>query len=289
MVYQTKNIKRLSIIIASVVFAITLSQFLSIDTTDNHKYINSSYVCSHFAYDLIMNASRYNLYLDYVYLEDRNHMVVGCYDPIAGKYVFVEPQTDRITGYDEVADKNFTVTVLRQATVYGLSYRMRFDLAVNGMVKALFENGKIRIMRDGTQWRPFVHVKDTSIAFIKVMESEPEPINGQTFNVGSNDQNIQIFDLAKTIAEACGQEFKYEWYGDPDKRSYKVSFDKIREVLGYETKHSIAEGAKEIWQKLSEGTLNPKDPRTITVKWYKQMVQTPNRNAQTHKERRNKQ
>jgi len=172
-----------------------------------------------------------------------------------------------------LADKNFVVAVLRQATVYGFSYRMRFDLAVNGMVKALFENGKIRIMRDGTQWRPFVHVKDTSTAFIKVMESEPELVNGQTFNVGSNGQNIQIFNLAKTIAEACGQEFKYEWYGDPDRRSYKVSFDKIRKVLGYETKHSIAEGAKEIWQKLSEGTLNPKDPRTITVKWYKHLIE----------------
>jgi len=86
------------------------------------------------------------------------------------------------------------------------------------------------------------------------MESEPELINGQTFNVGSNNQNIQTFKLAKTIAKACGQEFKYEWYGDPDKRSYKVSFDKIRKALGYETKHSIAEGAKEIWQKLTEGT-----------------------------------
>jgi len=184
-----------------------------------------------------------------------------------------------------LADKNFTVTVLRQATVYGFSYRMRFDLAVNGMVKALFENGKIRIMRDGTQWRPFVHVKDTSMAFIKVMESESELINGQTFNVGSNNQNIQIFNLGKTVAEACGKEFKYEWYGDPDKRSYKVSFNKIREVLGYETKHSIAEGAKEIWQKLSEGTLKPKGPKNHNSK----MVQTPNRNAQTHKERKNKQ
>ena len=73
--------------------------------------------------------------------------------------------------------------------------------------------------------------------------------------------------------KACGQEFKYEWYGDPDKRSFKVSFNKIRKVLGYETKHSIAEGAKEIWQKLSEGTLDPKDPRTITVKWYKHLIE----------------
>lgn len=172
-----------------------------------------------------------------------------------------------------LADKNFTVTILRQATVYGFSYRMRFDLAINGMVKALFEDKKIKIMRDGTQWRPFVHVKDTSMAFIKVIESEPELVNNQIFNVGSNDQNIQIFDLAKTIAEACGQEFKYEWYGDPDRRSYRVNFDKIKKTLGYETKYTIAEGAREIWQKLSEGTLDPKDPRTITVKWYKHLIE----------------
>jgi len=115
--------KKLGVVIALVVFTITLSQFLSIDRTDNHKYINSSYVCSHFAYDLIMNASRYNLYLDYVYLEDRNHMVVGCYDPIAGKYVFVEPQTDRIIGYGEVAAKNFTVFRVWDMPMYYLNYR----------------------------------------------------------------------------------------------------------------------------------------------------------------------
>jgi len=115
--------KKLGVVIALVVFTITLSQFLSIDTTDNHKYINSSYVCSHFAYDLIMNASRYNLYLDYVYLRDTNHMLVGCYDPIAGKYVFVEPQTDRIIGYDEVVAKNFTVFRVWDTPMYYLNYR----------------------------------------------------------------------------------------------------------------------------------------------------------------------
>lgn len=82
---------------------------------------------------------------------------------------------------------------------------------------------------------------------------------------GSDNQNIQIFDLAKTVAESCGQEFKYEWYGDPDKRSYKVSFDKIRKVLGYKTQHGIAEWAKEIWQKLFEGSKNNNG----------KMVQTP--------------
>jgi len=90
---------------------------------------------------------------------------------------------------------------------------------VNGMVKALFESGKLRIMRDGTQWRPFVHVKDTSMAFIKVMESEPELVNGQIFNVGSNSQNIQMFKLAKTIAEACGNNSNTNGMGIQTKES----------------------------------------------------------------------
>ncbi|ADI32010.1 NAD-dependent epimerase/dehydratase [Staphylothermus hellenicus DSM 12710] len=171
-----------------------------------------------------------------------------------------------------LGDRKFTVTVLRQATVYGYSYRMRFDLAVNGMVRSLYKYGVIKVMRDGTQWRPFVHVKDTSNAFIKVLESDEELVNREVFNVGSNDQNIQIFELARKIAEACGQEFRYEWYGSPDKRSYRVDFSKIRDRLGYRTRFKIEDGAREVWNALVNGLLDPDDPRTITVKWYKKLL-----------------
>jgi len=174
----------------------------------------------------------------------------------------------------QLADDKFTVTALRQATVYGLSYRMRFDLAVNGMVRALFKTGKIRIMRDGTQWRPFVHVKDTSTAFITVIEADPELVNGQVFNVGSDEQNIQIFNLAKTVAEACGQEFNYEWYGSPDKRSYRVTFRKIRDILRFTPYYTIVDGAREVWNALENGIVDPDDPRTITVKWYKHLIES---------------
>jgi nucleoside-diphosphate-sugar epimerase len=172
-----------------------------------------------------------------------------------------------------LADKTFCVTALRQATVYGFSYRMRFDLAINSMVLGLFKNGKISIMRDGTQWRPFVHVKDTSNAFIRVIEAENDIVNGQIFNVGSNDQNFQIFPLAKLIAESIGVEFNYEWYGSPDNRSYRVSFDKIKNVLKFSPKYTPKEGAREIFQALKEGKLIPDDPRTITVKWYKNLLE----------------
>jgi nucleoside-diphosphate-sugar epimerase len=172
-----------------------------------------------------------------------------------------------------LADKNFSATVLRQATVYGFSYRMRFDLAINGMTLGYYRNGKIPIMRDGKQWRPFVNIKDTSRAFIKVLETEPDLVRGQIFNVGSNEQNIQIFDLAKLVAEACNLPFNYEWYGDCDTRSYQVSFNKIKEILNYKPETTINQGAKNVFDALNDGTLNPDDPRMITVKWYKHLLE----------------
>lgn len=172
-----------------------------------------------------------------------------------------------------LADKSFTVTALRQATVYGLSPRMRFDLAINGMTLGFFKNGKIPIMRDGEQWRPFIHVKDTSNVFMKVLEADPELVNGQVFNAGSNEQNIQIFNLAKLIAESINLPFNYEWYGSPDKRSYRVSFNKIKETLNFKPQYTPKEGAKEVFDALKDGRVSGDDPRTITVKWYKHLLE----------------
>ncbi len=173
----------------------------------------------------------------------------------------------------ELGDRNFTTTVLRQATVYGLSRRMRFDLAINGMVLALFKTKKIKIMRDGTQWRPFVHVKDTSMAFIKVLEAERDVVNKQIFNIGSNEQNYRIFELAKNVCTAINLPFDYEWYGSPDNRNYRVSFNKAMNILNFKPSHSPEEAAREIYSALQEGKLNPDDPRWITVQWYKKLLE----------------
>jgi len=171
-----------------------------------------------------------------------------------------------------LADDNFCVTVLRQATVYGLSPRMRFDLAINGMVLGFYKNKKIPIMRDGTQWRPFVHVKDTSRAFITVLESDPSTVNKEIFNVGSNEQNIQILPLAKLIAEAIDLSFEFEWYGSPDKRSYRVDFTKIEKVLGFEPKYTPRDGAREVYDALVEGRITD-SIKTRTVEWYKYLLE----------------
>lgn len=166
---------------------------------------------------------------------------------------------------------NFIVTTLRQATVYGLSRRMRFDLAINGMTLSLFKQGSVKIMRDGTQWRPMIHVKDTSRAFIAVLEADPALINGEIFNVGSDDQNLQIRPLAERLSGAVGIPYVEDWYGDPDRRSYRVSFKKIKERLNYKNLFTPEQGAKEIFAALKNGALKD-EPITRTVEWYKSLI-----------------
>ncbi|MBI2078693.1 MAG: SDR family oxidoreductase [Euryarchaeota archaeon] len=170
-----------------------------------------------------------------------------------------------------LASERFTSTALRQATVYGLSKRMRFDLAINGMTLALFKEGLVKVMRDGTQWRPMVHIRDTSRAFVRVLESEPGKVSGEIFNVGSEDQNLQVLPLARRLSEALGIPFKEAWYGDPDHRSYRVSFRKIRERIGYATEVTPEDGAREIYAALKAGTVTD-GPMTRTVEWYKSLL-----------------
>ncbi len=170
-----------------------------------------------------------------------------------------------------LSDSDFSVTILRQATVYGLSQRMRFDLAINGMVLGLFKNREIPVMRDGNQWRPFIHVKDTSKAFMTVIESPEKKVNGEVFNVGSNEQNYQIRPLAEIVGEALPVPLKIEWYGSPDKRSYRVNFDKIKKTLGFRPDYTPREGALEVYEALESGRTKD-STKTKTVEWYKHLL-----------------
>ena len=173
-----------------------------------------------------------------------------------------------------LASPEFCVTALRFATLYGPSARMRFDLAVNGMVLGATRTGKIPVARDGNQWRPFLHVRDAARAIRAVLDANPSEVNGQVFNAGSDDQNFQIQPLAATVAGAMRSKPSLEWYGDPDARSYRVSFRKIVERLGFHPKHTVAEAVAEIEVGLSKGTLTP-TMATRTVDWYKHLLTDP--------------
>jgi nucleoside-diphosphate-sugar epimerase len=169
-----------------------------------------------------------------------------------------------------LADERFCVVVLRQATVYGLSPRMRFDLAINGMTFGAWKTGRLPLMRDGTQWRPMVHVRDTARAQLFMLEVDSAKVNGQIFNVGSADNTYRIGPLGKLVAETVAKSVEIEWYGDPDRRSYRVGFGKI-EALGYRAEKTAADGVVEICEALEAGTVD-KTQQTITLDWYKELT-----------------
>ena len=169
-----------------------------------------------------------------------------------------------------LADETYCVVVLRQATVYGLAPRMRFDLAINGMTFGAWKTGRLPLMRDGTQWRPMVHVRDTARAQMFMLATDPAKVNGQIFNVGSDGNTYQIGPLGRLVAGYVPKEVEVEWYGDPDERSYRVAFDKI-EALGYRTELTAADGVAEICEALEAGSVD-KTVRTITLDWYRELA-----------------
>ena len=169
-----------------------------------------------------------------------------------------------------LADESFCVVVLRQATVYGISPRMRFDLAVNGMTYGAWKTGQLPLMRDGTQWRPMVHVRDTARALTFMLEPDPATVNGETYNVGSASNTYQISALGEVVAACVPKNVEIEWYGDPDLRSYRVAFGKI-EALGYRAEKTAEDGVAEICQALDAGTVD-RTVQTITLDWYKELL-----------------
>ena len=180
----------------------------------------------------------------------------------------------KIGAEEELAKLNsddFAVTFLRNATVYGLSYRMRFDLVINIMTLYAYKQRKLFVTGGGQQWRPLVHVRDVARAFLLVMEAPTEKVAGEAFNVGSTDQNYQIYRIAQMVRDVVPHTQLEVVPDDPDKRSYNVSFDKIHNVLGFRAETSPYEGIVEVKQALEQGRVDD-SIRTKTVHYYRYLL-----------------
>ncbi len=146
-----------------------------------------------------------------------------------------------------LADESFSPTYLRNATAYGASPRHRFDIVLNNLVAWAYTTGQVMIKSDGTPWRPIVHIRDISRAFIAVLAAPRELVHNEAFNVGSTAENYQIRDIAQIVAEVVpGCHVEFAAGASPDTRDYRVRCDKFAERLGFATEWTARQGAVEL-------------------------------------------
>jgi len=178
-----------------------------------------------------------------------------------------------------LADDHFSPVFMRNATAYGWSPRFRADLVVNNLTAWAFATGQIRILSDGTPWRPLVHIEDISQAFAAALAAPRKAIHNQAFNVGSNGENYQIRDVAAIVHEVlpeCDVHIAGEG-GAPDPRSYRVDFSKLAQALpDYQPTWTVKRGVEELVQAYEQIGLTEevfKGPRYVRLSRLKALLE----------------
>src|SRR5712671_111560 len=161
----------------------------------------------------------------------------------------------------KLASANFSPTFLRNATAYGVSPRLRFDLVLNNLVAWAFTTGRVYIKSDGTPWRPIVHIEDISRAFLAVLEAPRDLVHNQAFNVGRSEENYQIHDLAELVkAPVPGCRIEFAADAGPDKRCYRADFSRIAKILpAFQPKWDARRGARELYEAYKKVDLRVED------------------------------
>ena len=152
-----------------------------------------------------------------------------------------------------LADDDFSPVFLRNSTAYGVSPRIRFDLVLNNLVAWAVTTGKIMMKSDGSPWRPIVHIEDISRAFLAVLKAPRDLVHNQAFNVGVTDDNLQIRDIANIVGKTVPDcRVAFADGASPDKRCYRVSCERIKQVLpDFVPQWNAVKGAKELYESYS--------------------------------------
>ena len=160
-----------------------------------------------------------------------------------------------------LADESFSPVFMRNATAYGVSSHLRADVVLNNLVCWAYTTGKVRIMSDGTPWRPIVHIEDIAGAFAACLVAPREAIHNQAFNVGVNSENYQVRDLANIVQQIVpGCEVEFAGKGGPDPRDYRVDFSKLELMLPeFKPKWNATLGAVELYEACRQVKLKLED------------------------------
>ncbi len=161
----------------------------------------------------------------------------------------------------KLADKSFSPAFLRNATAYGHSPNLRIDLVANNLLACAIARGDIRIMSDGTPWRPLVHCHDIARAFVAFAEAPAKVIHTQAINIGGNDQNYQVRDVGDAVQRLVpNAKIVYTGEVGSDPRNYRVNFDRFQQMFpGFKLKYNLQTGLEELLAKFREHQFGLKD------------------------------
>ena len=152
--------------------------------------------------------------------------------PLRPLTAYAESKVRAEEALSELADGDFAPVFMRNATAYGASPRIRLDVVLNNLAAWAFTTGKVMIMSDGTPWRPLVHIRDIGAAAAAALVAPIELVRNEAFNVGANDENYRVRELAEIVRETfAGCEIEYAEGAGPDPRSYRVDFRKLADTL----------------------------------------------------------
>lgn len=186
--------------------------------------------------------------------------------------LYARTKVEAEQGLLQLNDADFNVTIMRNATVYGLSiHRMRFDLIINIMTLNAWKNNKIFVLGGGEQWRPLIHLQDLNNFFLAILSLPAKMRNGQIFNVGFDEQNYQVVSIAYKFRQFFDRLEIEIIPDDPDRRDYSVNFNKLHNTIAYKPQYDIAYGINEIKAALDNNLI--KDTiATRTVQYYKYLL-----------------
>lgn len=175
-------------------------------------------------------------------------------DPLNPLTAYAKSKIETEQAVSKLADQDFTPAYLRNATAYGHSPMLRIDLVVNNLLACAVATGEIRIMSDGSPWRPLIHCRDIARAFVAFMEAPKASIHNKAVNVGGNNENYQVRDIGDKVKKLIpSAKIAYTGEVGADPRNYRVKFDLLNKLLpDFKLHYSLATGMDELHAKLVE-------------------------------------
>jgi nucleoside-diphosphate-sugar epimerase len=159
-----------------------------------------------------------------------------------------------------IADDSFSPVFLRNATAFGFSPRLRADIVLNNLVGHAVCTGDVRVLSDGTPWRPLVHARDIANAFLIALQAPISKVHCAAYNVGTELNNVTVAEIAQSVVDVVpGAKLLITGESGPDPRSYRVDFSAFRHSLGFEAAWTVPDGAAELYEKYISAGLTEHD------------------------------